>query len=106
MLLLKLLSFYRKHLTPNASLLPRSIVMNSSPQIFFQPVPGKLEVYPGHPLRVWAFGTTWSVRWYGSAPQSALVSGQKVIIIGRQGICLLIVPDDAQSNSSSSDSTL
>jgi hypothetical protein len=104
-LLLKLLSFYRKHLTPNASLLPRSIVMNSSPQIFFQPVSSKLEVYPGHPLRVWAFGTTWSVRWYGAAPQSAPVNGQKVVIIGRQGIYLLIIPDDAQSTFSS-DSTL
>jgi hypothetical protein len=104
-LLLKLLSFYKKHLSSNASMLPRSIVMNSSPQLFFQPVSGKLEVYPGHPLRVWAFGTTWSVRWYGSAPRSAPINGQKVIIIGRQGIYLLIIPDDAQSTSSS-ESTL
>ena len=105
MLLLKILSFYKKHLSPNASMLPRSIVMNSSPQLFFQPVSGKLEVYPGHPLRVWAFGTTWSVRWYSSAPKSAPTNGQKVIIIGRQGIYLLIIPDDAQSTFSS-DSTL
>ena len=98
MLLLKLLSFYKKHLVSNTSILPRSIIMNSSPQTFFQPVPGKLEVHQGHPLRVWAFGTTWSVRWYGSAPKTALVNGQKVIIIGRHGIYLLIVPDSTQAD--------
>ena len=106
MFFLRLLSFYRKHLSPQASLLYPSIVMNSSPQIFFQPVQGKLEVRPGHRLRVWVFGTTWSARWYGSVPKSPPVDGQKIIIVGRQGICLLITLDAVQVDRSAFDSDL
>ena len=102
MFFLKLLSFYRKHLSPQASLLYPSIAMNSSPQIFFQPVPGKLEVRSGHRLRVWVFGTSWSARWYGSVPKSSPVDGQKIIVVGRQGICLLIT-DAAQVDRSAAD---
>jgi membrane protein implicated in regulation of membrane protease activity len=44
------------------------------------------------PGRVKTMGTTWNARLYEFEDQIAIASGDRVLVVGRQGITLLIVP--------------
>jgi membrane protein implicated in regulation of membrane protease activity len=42
--------------------------------------------------RVRSMGTTWNARFYQFETEMAIASGARVLVVGRQGITLLIVP--------------
>ncbi len=63
-------------------------------ELFAAPVEGILErpVANHQPGRVKAMGTTWNARFHKFEHAIAIAAGDRVLIVGRQGITLLIAP--------------
>ena len=63
-------------------------------ELFATPVEGVI-VRPAdasRPSRVRTMGTTWNARFYQFENEISIASGDRVLVVGRQGITLLIVP--------------
>lgn len=71
-----------------------SIVFPETIEVFPQPVLGKvdLSIAPSHLGRVNALGSIWYARFYDSSCQNVMRPGDRVAVIGRQGITLLVMP--------------
>jgi membrane protein implicated in regulation of membrane protease activity len=63
-------------------------------EIFSQPILGKVEetITTGRSGRVSAMATTWPAEFYSSDCQLVASPGDPVVVIGRRGITLLVLP--------------
>lgn len=69
-------------------LLPQSI------ELFAAPIEGIIErpIALDHPGRVKALGTTWNAHFHPTSDQPTITTGDRVLVIGRRGITLLVIP--------------
>jgi hypothetical protein len=65
--------------------------------LFSSPVLGRIEVEEGREPRVRFAGTSWPIKLLNSDSESLFIDGQEVLIMGRQGISLLISGASQQS---------
>jgi hypothetical protein len=85
------LTFWTSERSSKLSFTYERIFMPCSPQLFLDSFPGRIDLREGHPPRVRCAGTSWSIRWYKEKPQIVLNDKQEVLIVGRQGIHLLVI---------------
>jgi membrane protein implicated in regulation of membrane protease activity len=71
-----------------------SIVFPETIEVFPQPVLGKVDqsIAPRQPGRVNALGSIWYARFYDKSYESIMNPGDRVAVVGRQGITLLVMP--------------
>lgn len=65
------------------------------PVIFSTPIQGKVEqiITHNHPGRIKCLSSFWPAQLYQKDPTITLLPGQSVKVAGRQGITLLVVPE-------------
>jgi membrane protein implicated in regulation of membrane protease activity len=64
--------------------------MKSPIEFFPEPVPAKIDLVEENVVRAACRGTSWRVRLYNPNSTLALHEGQRVQVIGREGLTLLI----------------
>lgn len=71
------------------------LFLPAHPEIFSTPTQGKVEqtITHNHPGRIECFGSFWPAQLYQKDPTITLLPGQSVKVVGRQGITLLVVPE-------------
>lgn len=70
------------------------VMLHQAIELFATPIEGIIDrpIASTHAGRVKALGTIWNARFYQFADQLAITAGDRVWVVGRQGITLLVMP--------------